>query len=83
MNKYILKPKLATVKQAFFLEDEKGNMVYEGKMTKFSLFGASVIYSMRSNARLRISLSGESCRLPNTNHLLRNSFNKYGEKQNV
>ena len=41
MNKYILKPKLATVKQAFFLEDENGNMVYEGKMTKFSLFGAS------------------------------------------
>lgn len=41
MNKYMLKPKLATVKQAFFLEDENGNMVYEGKMTKFSLFGAS------------------------------------------
>ncbi len=41
MNKYLLKPKLATVKQAFYLEDETGNMVYEGKMTKFSLFGAS------------------------------------------
>ena len=41
MNKYLLKPKLATIKQAFFLEDENGNMVYEGKMTKFSLFGAS------------------------------------------
>ena len=41
MNKYLLKPKLGTVKQAFFLEDENGNMVYEGKMTKFSLFGAS------------------------------------------
>ena len=41
MNKYLLKPKLASVKQAFFLEDENGNVVYEGKMTKFSLFGAS------------------------------------------
>lgn len=41
MNKYLLKPKLATIKQAFFLENENGNMVYEGKMTKFSLFGAS------------------------------------------
>jgi len=41
MNKYLLKPKLATIKQAFFLEDENGNMVYEGKMTKFKFFGAS------------------------------------------
>ena len=41
MNKYILKPKLATIKQAFFLENENGEVVYEGKMTKFSLFGAS------------------------------------------
>ena len=41
MNKYILKPKLATIKQAFFLEDENGKLVYEGKMTKFSLLGAS------------------------------------------
>ena len=40
-NKYFLKPKLNTIKQAFFLEDENGNIVYEGKMTKFSLFGAS------------------------------------------
>ena len=41
MNKYLLKPKTGTIKQAFFLEDENGNVVYEGKMTKFSLFGAS------------------------------------------
>lgn len=41
MNKYLLKPKLATIKQTFFLEDENENIVYEGKMTKFSLFGAS------------------------------------------
>ena len=41
MSKYLLKPKLATIKQAFFLEDETGKIVYEGKMTKFSLFGAS------------------------------------------
>ena len=40
-NEYLLKPKLGTIKQTFFLEDENGNMVYEGKMTKFSLFGAS------------------------------------------
>jgi len=40
-NKYLLKPKLGTIKQAFYLEDESGNIVYEGKMIKFSLFGAS------------------------------------------
>ena len=41
MSKYLLKPKLGTIKQAFFLEDENGNMIYEGKMTKFKLFGAA------------------------------------------
>lgn len=41
-NKYLLKPKLGSIKQAFFLEDENGNLVYEGKMTKFKLFGASL-----------------------------------------
>ena len=40
-NKYLLKPKLNTIKQSFFLEDEKNNIIYEGKMTKFKLFGAS------------------------------------------
>ena len=35
-NKYLLKPVLKTAKQAFYLEDENGNAVYEGKMTKFS-----------------------------------------------
>lgn len=40
-NKYLLKPVLRTAKQAFYLEDENGNTVYEGKMTKFSLLGAS------------------------------------------
>ena len=38
---YRLKPVLKTVKQSFYLEDENGNLVYEGKMTKFSLLGAS------------------------------------------
>ena len=41
MNKYLLKPVLKTTKQAFNLEDENGNIVYEGKMIKFSLLGAS------------------------------------------
>ena len=41
MHKYLLKPKLNTIKQAFFLEDENGNLIYEGKMTKFKLFGAA------------------------------------------
>ena len=40
-SKYLLKPKLGTIKQAFFLEDGNNNIIYEGKMTKFSLFGAS------------------------------------------
>ncbi len=40
-NKYLLKPVLKTAKQAFYLEDENGNTVYEGKMTKFSLLGPS------------------------------------------
>ena len=40
-NKYMLKPVLKTAKQAFYLEDENGNTVYEGKMTKFSLLGPS------------------------------------------
>ena len=40
-NKYHLKPVLKTAKQAFYLEDESGNTVYEGTMTKFSLLGAS------------------------------------------
>lgn len=41
MAKYLLKPVLNTVKQAFYLKDESGKTIYEGKMTKFSLFGAS------------------------------------------
>ena len=41
MNKYLLKPKFGTIKQTFFLEDENNNIVYEGRMVKFSLFGAS------------------------------------------
>ena len=40
-TKYLLKPATGTVKQAFYLEDENGKTVYEGKMTKFSLIGAS------------------------------------------
>ena len=40
-NKYMFKPVLKTAKQAFYLEDENGNSVYEGKMTKFSLLGPS------------------------------------------
>lgn len=39
--KYLLKPKLNTFKEAFFLEDEEGKLVYEAKMTKFTLFKAS------------------------------------------
>ena len=41
MSKYLLKPATGTIKQAFSLVDEGGNTVYEGKMLKFSLFGAS------------------------------------------
>lgn len=41
MTKYLLKPALGTIKQAFSLIDENENIVYEGKMTKFKLFGAS------------------------------------------
>ena len=41
MNNYSLKPKLGTVKQTFYLENEDGNVIYEGKMLKFKLLGAS------------------------------------------
>lgn len=40
-KKYLLKPALGTIKQGFFLHDEQDNIVYECKMKKFSLFGAS------------------------------------------
>ncbi len=38
---YLLKPALGTFKEGFSLEDENGVVVYEAKMTKFKLFGAS------------------------------------------
>lgn len=41
MAKYVFKPVLKTVKQSFYMEDENGRVVYEGNMTKFSLFGAA------------------------------------------
>lgn len=42
VTKYLLKPTLKTIKQGFALEDENNNIVYEAKMLKFSLFGASL-----------------------------------------
>ena len=41
MNKYLLKPKLGTAKERYFLEDENNNTVYEAGMLKFKLFGAA------------------------------------------
>ncbi len=41
MSKYLLKPELKTIKQGFVLEDENSNVVYNAKMLKFSLLGAS------------------------------------------
>lgn len=41
MGKYLLKPKTGTFKEGFYLEDENNNIIYEGKMVKFKLFGAS------------------------------------------
>ena len=40
-NKYLLKPVLKTIKEGFTLVDENDTLVYEGRMTKFSLLGAS------------------------------------------
>jgi len=40
-NKYLLKPVLKTIKEGFTLVNEDDTLVYEGKMTKFSLLGAS------------------------------------------
>ena len=41
MSKYLLRPKLGSFKEGFFLDDENGNIVCEGKVTKFKLFGAA------------------------------------------
>ena len=40
-KKYLLKPVLKTIKEGFTLVDENDTLVYEGKMIKFSLFGAA------------------------------------------
>ena len=40
-NKYLLKPVLRTIKEGFTLVDENDTLVYEGRMTKFKLFGAA------------------------------------------
>ena len=40
-KKYLLKPFMRTIKEGFYLEDENGEVVYKGQMTKFKLFGAS------------------------------------------
>ena len=40
-KKYLLKPVTGTIKEGFTLVDEDNNLVYEGRMTKFSLFGAA------------------------------------------
>ena len=40
-NKYLLKPVLKTIKEGFTLVDENDNLVYEGRMTKFTLFKAA------------------------------------------
>ena len=40
-NKYLLKPVLGTIKEGFTLVDENDNLVYEGRMAKFKLFGAA------------------------------------------
>ena len=39
---YKLRPVLGTIKEGFTLVDENDNLVYEGKMIKFSLFGSSL-----------------------------------------
>ena len=38
MNKYLLKPVTGTIKEGFILENENGEEVYRGQMTKFKLF---------------------------------------------
>ena len=40
-NKYLLKPVLGTIKEGFTLVDENDHLVYEGRMTKFTLFRAA------------------------------------------
>lgn len=40
-NKYLLKPVLKTIKEGFTLTDENDRVVYEGRMTKFTLFSAA------------------------------------------
>lgn len=40
-KKYLLKPVLKTIKEGFTLVDENDTLVYEGRMTKFTLFSAA------------------------------------------
>ena len=86
MSKYILKPKLGTIKQAFFLEDETGNIVYEGKMTKFSLFGASPFefFNHRTN-KIEEHKVGKTLTIEEGNGLIsvmsRKSYFKYDGKK--
>ncbi len=39
-NTYLFKPDKNFLKQGFLMKDDKENIIYEAKMTKFSLFGA-------------------------------------------
>ena len=86
MSKYLLKPVLKTIKQSFYLEDENGNIVYEGKMTKFSLLGASPFeFINHHTGKMEEHKVGKTVTVENNNGLLgffsKRSWFKYDNKK--
>ena len=86
MNKYLLRPKLGSIKEGFFLDDENGNLVMTGKVTKFSLFGAAPFEVINHKTgkteehKLGKTVTSESGSGDFTDLLSRKSYFKYDGK---
>ena len=86
MNKYLLRPKLGSIKEGFFLDDENGNLVCEGQVTKFKLFGAAPfevinhITNKKEEHTIGKTVTSESGSTDLTSFLSRKSSFKYDGK---